>query len=128
MPTKIVKKKTNKFNRHHSDRYKRVKKSWRKPRGIDSGARRRFKGMTLMPNIGYGSNKKTRYMLQNGLYQFVIKNTQDLDMLLMQNDKYCATIAAAVSAKKRKEIVAKAEQLNIKITNKDARLTAEENE
>lgn len=40
----IVKKRTKKFTRHFSNRFMRVKDTWRKPRGIDSSMRRRFKG------------------------------------------------------------------------------------
>ena len=58
---KIVKKKTNKFKRHQSDRFATVKESWRRPKGIDSRVRRKFKGKTLMPNIGCGSNKKNKH-------------------------------------------------------------------
>ncbi|ELK30526.1 60S ribosomal protein L32 [Myotis davidii] len=53
---KIVKKRTKKFIRHQSDGYVKIKRNWRKPRGIDNRVRRRFKGQILMPNIGYGSN------------------------------------------------------------------------
>lgn len=57
---KIVKKHGNKkFKRHHSDRYFRVGESWRKPKGIDSAVRRRFRGTVRMPKIGYGSDKRT---------------------------------------------------------------------
>ena len=62
-----IKKKTTTFKRHHSDRYKRVKISWRKPKGIDNCVRRRFKGKTIMPNIGFGTNKKIRNISKNGL-------------------------------------------------------------
>lgn len=54
----IVKKRTKHFKRHQSDRYHSVKEAWRKPKGIDNRVRRRFKGQTPMPKIGYGSNKK----------------------------------------------------------------------
>lgn len=64
-----------------------MQQSWRRPRGIDNRARRRFKGNIRMVKIGYGTNAKTRNMLPNGFYKFVINNVQDLEMLLMHNRK-----------------------------------------
>jgi Ribosomal protein L32 len=41
--------------------------SWRRPKGIDSRVRRKFKGCGInMPNIGYGTNKKHRHLLPSG--------------------------------------------------------------
>merc|ERR1711908_171634 len=85
---KIVKKKTNKFKRHQSDQFMRVDESWRRPKGIDSRVRRKFKGKTLMPNIGYGSNKKTRHVLPDGFRKFLINNVADLELLMMYNRTY----------------------------------------
>ena len=63
---KIVKKRTKRFIRHQSDRYDKVKQAWRRPKGIDNRVRRKFKGMFLLPGIGYGSNKITRHMMPSG--------------------------------------------------------------
>merc|ERR1712216_441317 len=107
---KIVKKHTNKFKRHQSDLHDRVSESWRRPKGIDSRVRRKFKGKILMPNIGYGSNKKA------------------LELLLMYNRTYAAEIAHAVSRKTREAILERAKVLDVKVTNAAARMHTEENE
>ncbi|KAI5729567.1 hypothetical protein M8J76_003962 [Diaphorina citri] len=73
---KIVKKRRKVFIRHQSDRYKKLHRSWRKPKGIDNRVRRRFKGQYLMPNIGYGSAKKTRHMLPNHFLKVVVHNVK----------------------------------------------------
>merc|ERR1712187_982242 len=125
---KMVKKRMGKFSRFQADRFKRMNQAWRKPRGIDCRVRRKFKGSTIMPNIGYGSNKKTRFRLKNGFYKFLVQNTADLEMLLMHNEKYAVEIAHNIGAKKRKEIVERADQLRLYVTNRFSRLRAEENE
>ncbi|KAJ3688535.1 hypothetical protein LUZ61_017699 [Rhynchospora tenuis] len=125
---KIVKKRVKSFKRPQSDRKICVKPSWRRPKGIDSRVRRKFKGCTLMPNIGYGSDKRTRHYLPNGFKKFVVHNVSELELLMMHNRTYCAEIAHDVSTKKRKEIVERAAQLDIVVTNKLARLRSQEDE
>ena len=125
---KIVKKKTNTFKRHQSDRYVKVTESWRKPKGIDNRLRRKFRGMTRMPKIGYGSNSQTKHVLQNGFKKFRVFNTSDLELLLMHNRTYAAQIAHNVSSAKRRAIVDRAAQLNIKVLNGNARLREEESQ
>ena len=103
---KSIKKHPKGFRRHQSDTNIGVKDSWRRPKGIDSRVRRKFKGCGIvMPNIGYGTAKKTRHQLPNGLLKFLVHNASDLDVLLMHNRTYCAEVAHGVSARKRKEIV-----------------------
>lgn len=123
--TKIVKKHHKKFKRHQSDRFMRVGESWRKPKGIDSCVRRRFRGTISMPKIGYGSNKKTRHVIPSGHKVFVVNNIKDLDVLLMHTKSYAAEIAHNVSARNRVEIVAKAKKLGVKVTNPKGRVSLE---
>ncbi|GMK54147.1 hypothetical protein CspeluHIS016_0107330 [Cutaneotrichosporon spelunceum] len=122
----IVKKRTKVFKRHQSDRYHCVKESWRKPKGIDNRVRRRFKGQTPMPKIGYGSNKKTRHLIPSGHKEVLVHNIRDLELLLMHSGKYAAAVAHGVSSKKRIEIVARAKILGVKVTNSAAKLRTEE--
>eukprot|EP01088_Endostelium_zonatum_P022046 TRINITY_DN9118_c0_g1_i1.p1 TRINITY_DN9118_c0_g1~~TRINITY_DN9118_c0_g1_i1.p1 ORF type:complete len:134 (-),score=16.94 TRINITY_DN9118_c0_g1_i1:61-462(-) len=121
-----VKKHPNRFRRHQWDRYHGLPTSWRKPRGIDSRVRRKFKGQQEMVKIGYRTNRKTRHLLQNGFYKFQVHNVRDLELLLMHNRKYAAEIAHSVSSKTRKLIVERASQLDVKVTNGGSRLRTEE--
>lgn len=90
--------------------------------------RRQFRGKETMVRIGFGSNKKTRFTLPNGLKKFVVHNLQDVDLLLMHNRIYCAEIAHNVSGRLRKAIIDRAEALNIVVTNGKARLRTAESE
>ncbi|KAH8178690.1 ribosomal protein l32 domain-containing protein [Sarocladium implicatum] len=121
----IVKKRTKRFERHQSDRFKCVDPSWRKPKGIDSRVRRRFRGTIAMPSIGYGSNKKTRHMMPSGHKAFLVSNVKDLELLLMHNRTYAAEIAHNVSSRKRIDIIGRAKQLGVKVTNPKAKVTTE---
>ena len=49
-------------------------------------------------------------------------------MLMMSNKKYAAEIAHRVSSRKRKTILRRAQQLNIKVLNPNARIRTQENE
>jgi len=125
---KIVKKRVKKFTRHQSDRYDKVKRNWRRPKGIDNRVRRKFKGMYKMPNIGYGSSSATRHMMPTGFKKVLIHNLKEMEVLMMSNKTYAAEIARGVSAKNRKTLIERAAQLAIRVTNPNARIRSEENE
>ncbi|MES1920247.1 60S ribosomal protein L32 [Bonamia ostreae] len=79
-----------------------------------------------MPNVGYGNNKKGKHVLPNGYKKFLVRNEADLDAMLMHKNDYCAEIAHNLSSKKRKVILVKAEEMEIKVTNPNARVVTEE--
>merc|ERR1712238_442554 len=105
MKKTMVKKRSKKFARHQSDLFIRIRdSSWRNPKGIDGRVRRRFKGALPMPNIGYGTNKKTRNIMPCGFKSVVVANVTDLEMLMMHNRTYAATVAHSVSSRVRRQI------------------------
>jgi large subunit ribosomal protein L32e len=125
---KIVKKRTKRFIRHQSDRYDKLKQNWRRPKGIDNRVRRKFRGMYKLPGIGYGSAKSTKHMLPTGFRKVLVHNLKELEVLMMQNKKFCAEIAHGVSSKNRKALIERAQQLAIRVTNPSAKMRSEENE
>lgn len=116
------------FNRFHSDRYNRVKKSWRKPRGIDNRVRRKLRGAIKMPGKRYMNDEIVRHILPNGFKKVMVSNVKELDALVGQNRFYCAEIKHAIGARKRIEIVNRANELDIHVTNGHARLVEENKE
>jgi len=120
------KKKKRQFIRHHGHRYFRLQGKWRKPRGIDNATRRRYQGMQQMPSVGFGTNKKTRFLRPNGKKTFLIHNVEEIELLLMHNKTHIAEVASNVSARKRIDIVQRAKELDIQLTNPNARIRTQE--
>eukprot|EP00727_Mastigamoeba_balamuthi_P007247 m51a1_g3142 putative 60S ribosomal protein L32e (131) ;mRNA; f:309273-309917 len=123
---KIVKKRTKTFPRFQSDLWKRVKPSWRKPHGIDNRVRRCFRGSKLMPKIGYGSARATKYMRPDGKLTFNVHNVKELDLLMMHNKTYDAEVCHNVSGKLRQKIAERARALGVKLTYNQAKLKLRE--
>jgi large subunit ribosomal protein L32e len=65
-----------------------------------------IQGQILMPNISYGSNKKTKHRLPSGFRKFLVHSVKELEVLLMCNKSYCAEIAQDVFSKNHKAIKA----------------------
>jgi large subunit ribosomal protein L32e len=98
-----------------SQTYKRVKESWRRPRGIHSKIRIRKKGKIKMPSVGYGAPKELRFLHPSGLKEVLVSNLKDLEKVDPKTQEI--RIAHTVGEKKRKEIIKKAEEMKIKILN-----------
>ena len=79
-----------------------------------------------MPSIGYGSDKQTRNVHPHGFKTVVVNNVNELEMLMMHNRTYAATVGHSVSSRIRRDIVERAEQLAIRVTNANAKLRAED--
>jgi large subunit ribosomal protein L32e len=78
-----------------------------------------------MPKIGYGSNRKTRHLMPSGHKAFLVNNVADVDLLLMHSRTFAAEISHSVSARKRIDIITRAKQLGVKVTNSKAKVKTE---
>ena len=73
-----INKRRPKFQTQESWRYKRIKDSWRKPKGFDSKMRIQKKGWPAIVKIGYRGPKSARGLHPSGFYDKLIYNTNEL--------------------------------------------------
>lgn len=124
---KKIKKRAKRFTRHEYEDYpNKLKPNWRRPRGIDSRVRRQFRGNKPLVSIGYGTNKKHRHVMPNGFKKVLIRNAKDMEALLMNNRVYCAELASNLSARKKKQLIKRAAELNVRVTNYKGKVVAED--
>ncbi len=101
--------------RQNTHKNKRIKKSWRKPRGRHSKQRLKLKSAPQMPEAGLRTNKEVRGKHPSGFEDVLVHRPEDLKEL--DSEKDAARISSTVGAKKREMIVDKAEELDIKVLN-----------
>lgn len=102
------------FNRQESWRYKRVKPSWRKPRGRDSKMRKKKGGWPKLVEVGYRSPKKVRGLHPSGFEEVLVNNVKDLEKISPQQ---AIRIGHTVGLRKRIMIIEKAKELSLKLLN-----------
>jgi len=78
-----------------------------------------------MPKIGSKQDHKTRHTLANGFKKLLITCEKDMELLLMNNRIYCGEIAQGICVGKRLRIVQRAKELNVKLTNAQAKAKKE---
>jgi len=103
------------FIRQESWRYKRVKPSWRRPRGKTSKMRREQRGWPKTVAAGYKVAKRVRGLHPSGFREILIHRLEDLEKIDV--NAQVARIAATVGERKRIAILERAKALNIRILN-----------
>lgn len=114
------------FVRQESWRYDRLAENWRKPKGKDNKMRKQKSGMPAIVKIGYRGPKVVRGLHPSGYTDNIIHNLIELAELDPKTD--AARIAHTVGKRKRMEIIAKANQLGIKVLNPGKLATKEKEE
>lgn len=112
---KNMKKRRPSFRRVESWRYKRVKDSWRKARGIDSKTRKKTKAGVKSPAIGYRTPKEIRGIHPSGYEERRVETLNDLNNL--NNKQHAIKISRRLGSKKRIELIDYAQKRNFKILN-----------
>jgi len=112
---KQKKRKNPKFRRVESWRYKRVKDSWRKARGIDSQTRKKTKSGVKSPSVGYRSPKKIRGLHPSGYEEVRVTSINDFKGL--SNKRHAIKISGRLGTRKRIPLVEYAQNKGFKILN-----------
>ncbi|MGC8584816.1 MAG: 50S ribosomal protein L32e [Thermoplasmata archaeon] len=103
------------FLRQEWFRYKKLGKTWRRPKGKHSKMRERKKYRPPMVDSGYRGPKKVRGLHPSGYRDILVYNVKQLMEINPEMD--AIRIAGSVGKRKRKEIYERAKSLGIKILN-----------
>jgi large subunit ribosomal protein L32e len=107
-----------KFLRVDTMRYSRLGKGrrkllkWRRPRGKSNKVRLGRAGYAVVPKVGFKTPRTQAHRVQ-GLIPKLVHNLRELESLGKEN----AAILARVGARKKLDMIKKADELKIKILN-----------
>jgi len=105
-----------KFRRQEWFRYKRLGEKYRRPKGMHSKMRRRYKYRPPMASVGYRTPIKVRDLHSSGFKEVLVHNPDQLEGL--DPKIQAARVGHSVGYKKRLAIERKATQLGIHILNR----------
>lgn len=104
------------FRRYKSENIKKLSKSWRKPRGIQSKVRLAKRGKPASPKIGYGRRKQDKDLHPKfNLKTRVVNNLEELKSI--DPKKEIALISSKIGTKLKVSMLEYAKGENLKIAN-----------
>ncbi len=112
---KVQKGKKPQFKRTCSHKFKRLDSNWRRPRGLQGKQRRKYVSKGAHAQVGYGSPNAVKGLHPSGYSDVLISSIADLE--LVDPSFEAIRIAGTIGAQKKAIILAKAEELGIKVLN-----------
>jgi len=105
-----------KFRRQEWFRYKKLGEKYRRPKGIHSKMRRRYRYRSPMASVGYKTPVKVRNLHSSGFQEILVHNPTQLEGIDPKTQ--AARVGHTVGYKKRLDIEKKASELGIHILNR----------
>lgn len=103
------------FIRQDNPKRMKLNYKWRKPKGIHSKIRHKFKGRRKMPSPGYKSPREVKELHNSGLKTANVSSVDDLKSV--KKESQGIVVSKGVGMKKRLEIFKKAKELGINVLN-----------
>ena len=104
------------FKRQEWFRYSKLGEKWRRPVGIHSKMRRKFKRRPSVVTVGYRGPRAARGLHPSGFEEVYVCNTSELDGI--DPKKQAVRISGTVGTRKRIMIEDRAEELGIRVLNR----------
>jgi len=105
-----------KFRRQEWHRYQRLGTAWRRPRGLHSKMRKGLRYRTPVATVGYRTPVKARGLHPSGFEEVLVYNVKDVETL--DPKAQAARIGHSVGVRKRVAIIAKAEEMKLRVLNR----------
>ena len=103
------------FKRTDSHKKKKLDDKWRRPRGLQSKFRRHVSAKGALVKSGYGSPKAVKGLHPCGLSEVLVANPSEISDL--DPETQAVRISGTVGAKKKIEIIKRANELGLKVLN-----------
>lgn len=112
---KMMKSKKPTFSRQDSHKKKKLGSKWRRPKGLQSKMRIKFKGYRRSVSTGYMGPKSTRNLHKSGLSIIYVNTLNDIKNL--RKEINVVVISRKIGQKKKFEILKKVKEIGIKVLN-----------